>query len=49
MFEHSAVSSRYSSRLETLSPSSRVDRKTYDRIAREVEAGTLDWSSLVKA
>jgi KipI family sensor histidine kinase inhibitor len=26
-----------------------VDRKTYDRIAREVEAGTLNWSSLVKA
>jgi KipI family sensor histidine kinase inhibitor len=27
----------------------RVDRKTYDRIGREVEAGTLDWSTLVKA
>jgi KipI family sensor histidine kinase inhibitor len=27
----------------------RVDRKTYDRIARQVEAGTLDWSTLVKA
>ena len=27
----------------------RVDRKTYDRIAREVEAGTLDWSKLVKS
>jgi KipI family sensor histidine kinase inhibitor len=27
----------------------RIDRKTYDRIAREVEAGTLDWSTLVKA
>lgn len=26
----------------------RVDRKTYDRIAREVEAGTFDWSRLVK-
>ena len=26
----------------------RIDRKTYDRIAREVEAGTFDWSSLVK-
>jgi KipI family sensor histidine kinase inhibitor len=26
----------------------RVDRKTYDRIAREVEAGTLDWSKLIK-
>jgi len=26
----------------------RVDRRTYDRIAREVEAGRLDWSSLVK-
>ncbi len=25
----------------------RVDRRTYDRIEREVEAGTLDWSSLV--
>jgi len=27
----------------------RVDRKTYDRIAREVEAGTLDWSKLIKS
>jgi KipI family sensor histidine kinase inhibitor len=27
----------------------RIDRKTYDRIARQVEAGTLDWSTLVKA
>ncbi len=27
----------------------RIDRKGYDRIAREVEAGTLDWSTLVKA
>jgi KipI family sensor histidine kinase inhibitor len=27
----------------------RVDRKTYDRISREVEAGTFDWSRLVKA
>jgi KipI family sensor histidine kinase inhibitor len=26
----------------------RIDRKTYDRIARQVEAGTLDWSTLVK-
>jgi KipI family sensor histidine kinase inhibitor len=26
----------------------RVDRRTYDRISREVEAGTLDWSTLVK-
>lgn len=26
----------------------RVDRKTYDRIAREVEAGTFDWSRLVE-
>jgi len=26
----------------------RVDRKTYDRIAREVEAGTLDWSKLIR-
>jgi len=26
----------------------RVDRKTYDRIARQVEAGALDWSTLVK-
>ena len=27
----------------------RIDRKTFDRIARQVEAGTLDWSTLVKA
>jgi allophanate hydrolase subunit 1 len=27
----------------------RVDRKTYDRIARQVEADTLDWSTLVQA
>jgi len=27
----------------------RVDRRTYDRIVREVEAGALDWSTLVKA
>lgn len=26
----------------------RIDRKTYDRIAGDVEAGTFDWSSLVK-
>jgi len=26
----------------------RVDRDAYDRIARDVEAGTFDWSSLVK-
>jgi allophanate hydrolase subunit 1 len=26
----------------------RIERKTYDRIARKVEAGTLDWSTLVK-
>ena len=26
----------------------RIDRKTYDRIARDVEAGTFDWSKLVK-
>ena len=26
----------------------RIDRKSYDRIASQVEAGTLDWSSLVK-
>lgn len=25
----------------------RIDRKTFDRIAGEVEAGTLDWSTLV--
>jgi KipI family sensor histidine kinase inhibitor len=27
----------------------RIDRKTFDSIARQVEAGTLDWSRLVKA
>jgi KipI family sensor histidine kinase inhibitor len=27
----------------------RIDRKAYDRIAREVEAGTLDWSRLIRA
>jgi KipI family sensor histidine kinase inhibitor len=26
----------------------RIDRKTYDRIARQVEAGTLDWSRLIR-
>jgi KipI family sensor histidine kinase inhibitor len=26
----------------------RIDRKTFDRMEREVEAGTLDWSTLVK-
>jgi allophanate hydrolase subunit 1 len=26
----------------------RIDRKTFDRIAREVEAGTLDWTTLVR-
>lgn len=26
----------------------RIDRRTYDRMARDVEAGTLDWSILVK-
>ncbi len=26
----------------------RIDRATFDRIAAEVEAGTLDWSTLVK-
>jgi KipI family sensor histidine kinase inhibitor len=26
----------------------RIDRKTYDRIARDVEAGSFDWSKLVK-
>ena len=26
----------------------RIDRKAYDRIAREVEAGTLDWSRLIR-
>ena len=27
----------------------RIDRKTYDRIARDVEAGTFDWTKLVNA
>lgn len=27
----------------------RIDRKTFDRISRAVEAGTLDWSTLVKS
>jgi KipI family sensor histidine kinase inhibitor len=27
----------------------RIDRKTFDRIAGEVEAGTLDWATLVTA
>lgn len=27
----------------------RIDRRAYDRIARQVEAGTLDWSTLVKS
>lgn len=27
----------------------RIDRKTYDRIAREVEVGSFDWSTLVKS
>jgi KipI family sensor histidine kinase inhibitor len=26
----------------------RIDRKTFDRLARQVEAGTLDWSELIK-
>jgi inhibitor of KinA len=26
----------------------RIDRKTYDRILREVETGSLDWSTLVR-
>jgi KipI family sensor histidine kinase inhibitor len=26
----------------------RIERRTYDRMAREVEAGTLDWSKLIK-
>ena len=26
----------------------RIDRKSFDRIAREVEAGTFDWASLVR-
>jgi allophanate hydrolase subunit 1 len=27
----------------------RIDRKTFDRMAGEVERGTLDWNRLVKA
>ncbi len=27
----------------------RIDRKTFDRVARDAEQGTLDWSKLVKA
>ncbi len=27
----------------------RIDRKTYDRIARAVEAGSFDWATLVKS
>jgi KipI family sensor histidine kinase inhibitor len=27
----------------------RIDRKSYDRIARDVEAGTFDWAGLVKS
>ena len=27
----------------------RIDRRAYDRIARQVESGTFDWSTLVKA
>jgi len=27
----------------------RIDRKTYDKLAREAEAGTLDWTKLVTA
>ena len=27
----------------------RIDRKTFDRLAREAEAGALDWSKLVKS
>ncbi len=27
----------------------RIDRKSYDRLAREVEAGTFDWARLVKS
>jgi len=27
----------------------RIDRKTYDRVAREVEAGAFDWAKLVKS
>jgi KipI family sensor histidine kinase inhibitor len=26
----------------------RIDRKTFDRMSREVEAGTLDWSTLIR-
>jgi allophanate hydrolase subunit 1 len=26
----------------------RIDRATYDSIARNVEAGTLDWSELIE-
>lgn len=26
----------------------RIDRKTFDRISRDVEAGTLDWSTLIR-
>jgi KipI family sensor histidine kinase inhibitor len=26
----------------------RIDRKTFDRLAREVEVGTLDWSKLIR-
>lgn len=27
----------------------RIDRKTYDRVSREVEAGTFDWAKLVRS
>ena len=27
----------------------RIDRRTYDRVAREVEAGTFDWAKLVRS
>jgi KipI family sensor histidine kinase inhibitor len=27
----------------------RIDRRTYDKMARDVEAGRFDWSALVKA
>jgi allophanate hydrolase subunit 1 len=27
----------------------RIDRKSFDRIARAVEAGTFDWATLVRA
>jgi KipI family sensor histidine kinase inhibitor len=27
----------------------RIDRKTYDRVAREVEVGTFDWATLVRS